>query len=216
MNISSPSLLKLRLRLLDLTSLCSFPLTVKGVIFFSDLIFCFARVSLRRARPAGPGQHGGARPEQLQQRRGCHGGHHELAGDGREHGSIRGVGGFTLAFLEGAQTLGLALSHSWELGSSVNSDLPDTWTGLAQLNLQDLYQKSQHVRLEDRWTGSVQEVLWLRLACGYFVFAWKKVWLKIPWSLRWYSVFLSNTCASWIGVGDETFNSREIYLLCCP
>lgn len=85
--------------------------TVKGVIVFSDLFFFFfCSVSLRRALPAGPGQHGGARPEQLQQRRGCHGSHHELAGDGREHGSIRGVGGFTLAFLEGAQTLGLSLT----------------------------------------------------------------------------------------------------------
>lgn len=50
-NISSPSLLKLRLRLLDLTSLYVLHRftgeehntfnTVKGVIFFLDLIFCF-------------------------------------------------------------------------------------------------------------------------------------------------------------------------------
>lgn len=53
----------------------------------------------RRADPAGLGQHGGTRTEQLQQRRGSHGGHYELAGDGCEHGSNRGLWELALALL---------------------------------------------------------------------------------------------------------------------
>lgn len=47
-------------------------------------------VFARRAVRAGLGQRGRSRAEQLQQRRGGHRGHHEHAGDGREHGCVGG------------------------------------------------------------------------------------------------------------------------------
>lgn len=102
---------------------------------------CFLScVPSRWAIPARPGQHGGARPEQLQQWRGSHGSHHELVGDWREHGSFRGLRGLTLAFLEGGRW-GLhrlsaplcplvlfccRLPRNWKFGFR-------EWSGLAQL-----------------------------------------------------------------------------------
>lgn len=87
---------------------------------------CFLRcVSPRWVAPAGLGQYSSARPEQLQHRWSSYGSDHELAGNGRKHGSIRGLWGLTLAFLEDENTFSPShaplcrfLAVCWDVWSS--------------------------------------------------------------------------------------------------
>lgn len=93
---------------------------IRRCCVFPEVLFLFSR---RRIVPDGLGQHSGARAELLQQRRGSHGGHPELAGDRCQHGSTRGLWGLTLVNVAGAQRHTAPLTHSCALFLPVTETL---------------------------------------------------------------------------------------------